>query len=108
MKEHQGEAFEELRRKAQEKGITVVRTPTGLVFAPIKDGEILGPEAFEKLPEEEHQRIETEIANLRQEVGHFMSQPPALEREGREKLRTLNREVTIFAVGNLVDKIRWW
>ena len=106
VKEQQGKAFEELRHKAQEKGITVVRTPTGLVFAPIKDGEILGPEEFEKLPEEEHQRIETEIANLRQEVGHFMSQLPALEREGREKLRTLNREVTIFAVGNLIDEIR--
>jgi lon-related putative ATP-dependent protease len=106
VKEHQGKAFEELRRKAQEKGITVVRTPTGLVFAPLKDGEILGPEEFEKLPEEEHQRIETEIANLRQEVGHFMSQLPVLEREGREKLRTLSREVTIFAVGNLIDEIR--
>jgi lon-related putative ATP-dependent protease len=106
VKEHQGKAFEELRRKAQEKGITVVRTPTGLVFAPIKDGEILGPEEFEKLPQEEHQRIETEIANLRQEVGHFMSQLPALEREGREKMRTLSREVTIFAVGNLIDEIR--
>jgi lon-related putative ATP-dependent protease len=106
VKERQGKAFEELRRKAQEKGITVVRTPTGLVFAPLKDGEVLGPEELEKLPEEEHQRIETEISNLRQEVGNFMSQVPVVEREGREKLRALNREVTIFAVGNLLDEIR--
>lgn len=106
VKEHQGKAFEELRRKAQEKGITVVRTPTGLVFAPLKDGEILSPEEFEKLPEEERQRIESEISNLRQEVGSFMAQLPAVEREGREKLKTLNREVTIFAVGNLIDEIR--
>ena len=41
VKERQGKAFEELRRKAQEKGIAVVRTPTGIVFAPMKDGEIL-------------------------------------------------------------------
>jgi lon-related putative ATP-dependent protease len=105
-KERQGKAFEELRRKAQEKGIAVVRTPTGLVFAPIKDGEILSPEDFEKLPEEEHARIEKEIANLRQEVGSFMAQLPVVEREGREKLRALNREVTNFAVGNLIDEIR--
>jgi lon-related putative ATP-dependent protease len=106
VKERQGKAFEELRRKAQEKGIAVVRTPTGLVFAPLKDGEILSPEDFEKLPKEEHSRIEGEIANLRQEVGSFMAQLPVVEREGREKLRDLNREVTNFAVGNLIDEIR--
>jgi lon-related putative ATP-dependent protease len=106
VKERQGKAFEELRRKAQEKGIAVVRTPTGLVFAPLKDGEILSPEDFEKLPDDEHTRIENEIANLRQEVGSFMAQLPVVEREGREKLRGLNREVTNFAVGNLIDEIR--
>ena len=106
VKERQGKAFEELRRKAQEKGIAVVRTPTGIVFAPMKDGDILGPEEFEKLPETERQRIEAEITNLRQEVGNFMSQLPVAERQGREKLRELNREVTNFAVGNLIDEIR--
>ena len=106
VKERQGKAFEELRRKAQEKGIAVVRTPTGIVFAPMKDGDILSSEEFEKLPEKQRQRIEAEIANLRQEVGNFMAQLPVAEREGREKLRELNREITNFAVGNLIDEIR--
>ncbi len=106
VKEHQGKAFEELRRKAQEKGIAVVRTPTGLVFAPMKNGEILGPDEFEQLPEEEHRRIEAEITNLRQQVGSFMAQLPVFEREGREKLKALNREVTIFAAGSLIDEVR--
>ena len=106
VKERQGKAFEELRRKAQEKGIAVLRTPTGIVFAPMKGGDILGPEEFEKLPEKQRQQIEAEIANLRQEVGNFMGQLPVAEREGREKLRELNREVTNFAVGNLIDEIR--
>jgi len=106
VKEHQGKAFEELRRKAQEKGIAVVRTPTGLVFAPMKNGEILGPEEFEQLPEGEHKRIEEEITNLRQQVGNFMAQLPVFEREGREKLKALNRDVAVFAVGNLIDEVR--
>ena len=106
VKERQGKAFEELRNKAQKKGIAVVRTPTGIVFAPMKDGEILSPEDFEKLPKEEHVRLEKEIANLRQEVGNFMAQLPVVEREGREKLRDLNREVSNFAVGNLINEIR--
>ena len=106
VKERQGQAFEELRRKAQEKGIAVLRTPAGLVFAPMKNGEILGPEEFEQLPDAERRRIESEIASLRQEVGSFMSRLPAIEREGREKLRNLNREVTTFAVGNLIEEVR--
>lgn len=106
VKEQQGKAFEELRRKAQDKGITVVRTPTGLVFAPLKNGDVMGPEEFEQLPAGDHQRIESEIANLRQQVGSFMAQLPAFEREGREKLKALNRDVAIYAVGNLIDEVR--
>ncbi len=106
IKERQGKAFEELRLKAQEKGIAVVRTPTGLVFAPMKNGEILNPEEFEKLSEDERKRVETEIGNLRQEVEIFMAQLPLIEREGREKLKTLNREVSNFAIGNLIDEVR--
>lgn len=73
----QGAAFEEVWRKAQEKEIAVVLTPTGLVFAPKKNGEILGPEEFEKLPEEEHKRVEGRLMMLAEKRKTYASSSAA-------------------------------
>jgi AAA domain len=64
VKEHHEKTFEELRREAQEKGIALVRTPAGLVFAPTQRGEVMSPEDFQKLPEAERQRVETKVMTL--------------------------------------------
>jgi lon-related putative ATP-dependent protease len=106
VKERHEKAFDELRQQAQEKDIALVRTPAGLAFAPMEKGEVMSPEAFQKLPEEGRKRIETEIAGLQQRLQAIMRQSPQWEREGREKVKALNREVAIFAVGHLIEEVR--
>lgn len=106
VKEHHDKAFEELRRKGQEKGIALVRTPGGLVFAPMREGEVMSPENFQQLPEAERERIEREIAALQQQLQAILRQAPQWEREGREKAKALNHEVAIFAVGHLIEELR--
>jgi predicted ATP-dependent protease len=106
VKEHHEKAFEELRREAQEKGIALVRTPAGFVFAPTQRGEVMSPENFQKLPEAERQRVEAEVMALQQRLQVIMRQAPQWEREGREKTKALNHEVAIFAVGNLIEELR--
>ncbi len=106
VKEHHEKAFEELRRQGQEKGIALVRTPAGLVFAPTHKGEVISPEEFQQLPEAERERIEKEITALQQQLQASLRQAPQWERGGREKLKALNREVAIFAVGHLIDELR--
>jgi len=106
VKEHHEKAFEELRRQGQEKGIALMRTPGGLVFAPVQKDEVMSPEDFQKLPEAERERIEKDIAALQQQLQASLRQAPQWERDGREKLKVLNREVAIFAVGHLIDELR--
>jgi lon-related putative ATP-dependent protease len=106
IKDRHDKAFEELRHKAGEKGFALLRTPVGLVFAPTHKGEVISPEEFERLPEKEHKRIEAEIEALQQELQATMRQVPQWEREGREKVKDLNREVSNFAVGHLIDELR--
>jgi len=106
VKEHHEKAFEEVRREAQGKGIALVRTPAGLVFAPTQRGEVISPEDFQKLPEAERQRVETEVMALQQRLQVVMRQAPQWEREGREKSKALNQEVAIFAVGHLIEELR--
>ncbi len=106
VKERHEKAFEELRRKGQEKGIALVRTPGGLVFAPMQKGEVMGPENYQQLPEAERERIEKEITALQQQLQAIMRQTPQWEREGREKTKALNHEVAIFAVEHLIEELR--
>ena len=47
----QGErAFGSLEERARARGVAIVRTPAGVGMAPLRDGEVLEPEAFARLP----------------------------------------------------------
>jgi len=106
VKERQEKALEEVQREANEKGIALLRTPTGIALAPTRKGEIVSPREFEQLPESEHERIQTAISELQEKLQAVLRQMPRIEQEGREKLRDLNHEVAIFAVGHLIDALR--
>jgi predicted ATP-dependent protease len=106
VKERQEKVFEEIQRQANEKDIAVIRTPTGIALAPMRRGEVVSPEEFEKLPESEHQRIQAAIGDLQEKLQAALRQMPKLAQEGREKVRELNHEVAIFAVGHLIDELR--
>jgi predicted ATP-dependent protease len=106
VKDQQEKIFEVLQNEAEGKGIAVLRTPTGIVLAPMQQGEVMKPEDFEKLPESEHQKIEKAIATLQEKLQAALHEIPKLEHEGREKIRQLNQEVVMFAVGHLIEEMR--
>jgi len=63
--QRQQESFEALRKKAAGRGIALVRTPMGFALAPMRDGNILGPDAFNELPEEEKNASRLTAASLK-------------------------------------------
>jgi len=104
-KERQEEALGALQAKAKEQDIALIHTPVGLALAPIRDGEVLSPQEFEQLPEEDKKRRKEASERLQKELAELMHTVPRWEREQRERLRELNREVTMFAVGHLMDEL---
>ena len=106
LKQRQEGAFNELQQRGEEQNIALVRTRAGIVFAPTKNGEVISPDDFKALPESERERIEANISTLQEQLESILDQIPAWEKELREKVRTLNREVTAFAVGHLIGDLR--
>jgi lon-related putative ATP-dependent protease len=106
IKDRQEKAFDGVQKEADEKSVALLRTPTGLVLAPVREGEVVGPEEFDKLPESERKKIEDDIAELQQKVQMVLRQAPAWERERRDRIKDLNRELTILAVGELIDELK--
>jgi lon-related putative ATP-dependent protease len=106
LKEQHEQAFEGLRQEAETHSIALIRTPSGMAFAPMHKGEVVSPEDYEKLPEAERQRIEAVIATLEEQLAKLIHQVPQWRREGQRRIRTLDREVTMSAVGHLIDELR--
>ena len=52
-KQRNEEAFGALQQRAAQHSITLMRTPMGLALAPVRDGKVMPPDAFEALPPEE-------------------------------------------------------
>lgn len=96
--EQQAAAIEELEKRAAENNIALIRTPAGFAFAPIKNGEVLKPDEFMLLKEAEREKIEKEIASLKNAMQSIMAQIPKWQREAQEKIKELNRLIAGFAV----------
>lgn len=101
--------FVEIEREAQERGILVVRTPVGVALAPARGGEAIDPDEFLRLPQEEQERAREAMKQLQERFHDAAASLPREAREHREAVRQLDRDVTAFAVGHLVDEVkaRW-
>lgn len=106
LKERHEKVFGEIKKLGEKKGVGLLRTPTGFIFAPVRNGEVIGPEEFEHLPPIERERLEADMAELQQQLQTAMREAPRWEKEGREKVKALDREVTNFAVGHLIEELR--
>nr|WP_294865782.1 ATP-binding protein [uncultured Pseudogulbenkiania sp.] len=102
----QTQAFEEVGDAAIQHGIALLRTPNGFSFAPAKDGEVISPEEFAKLPREEQERIERDTDTLRVQLEKAIRQVPRWRHERIERVRQLNEEAVLFAVGQMIDSLR--
>jgi lon-related putative ATP-dependent protease len=105
-KEKQKEAFQQLQQKAQEKGVRLMRTPAGLVVAPVHEGEVLSPEEIEQLSPEEQEEIQAKVDEVQEEVQEILQEVPHWQGEMQEELEELNREMAEIAVGGLIDELR--
>ncbi|HSH40974.1 MAG TPA: ATP-binding protein [Arenicellales bacterium] len=106
LSEHHQQALRELQEKAQEKNIALIRTPVGITMAPVRDGQTLGPEEFEKLPEQEQERIQKDIEELQEELRKTFRQAPFWQKESRQKLDELNREMAASVVSQALQPLR--
>ena len=68
-KERQEKALAEVEKEAAEHGIALLRTPMGMVFAPLKgEEEVLSPEEFKQLAEEEQAQANRILAAKAQTI----------------------------------------
>ncbi len=104
--EREAAALRELGTEAEKQNIALLRTPSGFGLAPMKDGEVIAPDEFEKLPDEEKQRIAAVLEDLHERLHKIIRQAPQWLREKKERIRALNREFSMLAVSHEIGELR--
>jgi lon-related putative ATP-dependent protease len=100
------QAFKEVGEEAEKQEIVLLRTPDGFAFAPTRNHEVIPPDEYEKLPEEEKQRVEAVIAELQERLEKVLRQMPQWRKERHEQVKQLDRETTLSVVVHLVNELR--
>lgn len=96
----------DLRKRAQERSVAVLRTPMGFAIAPVKGGEVLSPEEFERLPEDERKALAQRMEATQGELQELLEMSPKLEKEVRARVKALIRDVAVSAVGHLLEDVK--
>ena len=107
LKQHVELSFLDLGKDAEQHDVTLLRTPHGFAFAPVKDGEVLNPKEYRRLSEKEQNRIEEVTAVLEEKLNNILRQQSQWQREAKQEVKALNREIALFAAGHLIDDLKY-
>lgn len=105
-KQRQEKMFEDLGEEARKQGVALIQTQKGFALAPFRNGEIVSPDEFDKLPEEERQHSKQMIEQFDEKLRKIVHQIPRLQREHRAKIREFNRETIALTAGHLIEELR--
>ena len=97
--------FAKLSGMAEGRGFALVQTPTGLLMAPVVNGQPADAEAVAKLPAKQQQQLEAARRDLEDALGDALRAVRERDKAAKAKLLDLDRQVAGFAVGHRLDDL---
>ena len=105
VKQRHDVAFRELQRRAEERGVKLVRTPEGLVFAPFREGHILTPDEFKSMSDEKREQIQQHASEFHDQLHGFLQNLPDWEKSGHERIKELDRKIAHATVARVMSPL---
>jgi lon-related putative ATP-dependent protease len=97
------EIFAELNRRAQEQGFFLQSTSMGLLIIPMTEGKPMSNEEIMALSPQIREEIQKRSEGLKSELRNATRQARNLDKKVNDELKKLNREVTLYTIGDLVS-----
>lgn len=95
-----------LQKKAKGKSVSLLHMQVGLVVAPVKNGEVLSPEVFDSLPEEEKKQLLSDLNLMQEEIEKVAKDLPEWEDKQRHEHNLLREKFIKLAVKKPIDTLR--
>jgi len=100
------EELKSFTAEAKEKEFDVRYSEKGMSFSPIVNGEIISPEEFEALGEEEQERISENSAAVQIGANKAMGRIREHDNAARKQIEELEYNLSLFTVGRLMAKLQ--
>ena len=101
-----GAIWQRLEEQARTRGLSLQRTPTGILTVPIDlQGRPITEEVFQALPEADRTRVTTRMQELQEMINEELRKVRALEREGRDGLRDLERQTARYMIDAPITRV---
>ncbi len=104
-KQHKEKYIKLLQKKAKGKSVSLLHMPVGLVVAPVKNGEVLSPEKFEELPEEEKKQLLDDLNQMQAEIESTAQDLPQWEDKQRKDTEDLKAKFLKLTVKKPIDEL---
>ena len=104
-KQREETALREIGQASAEVDLSLLRTPEGYVFAPVRDDEPMTPDIYETLTADERKKIEANVKRFSDRLGDLLDKFPGWRRELREALNRAVVEALTPAVKHLLGPL---
>lgn len=105
-KHKKDEYIQILQKKAKGKNVSLMHMQAGMVVAPMKNGEILSPETFDKLPDEEKKALINDLNQMQEEIEKVAKDLPEWEDKQRSEYNLLREKFIKLAVKKPIDDLK--
>ncbi len=95
-----------VQEKAAQAGFLLQAAPFGILIVPVLGGRPLSDAEFQSLPQAAREDIQRRRDALQEDLKIAMKEIRALEKLAQERLTELDRQVTLYMVGGLIDDLR--
>lgn len=96
----------ELQVTAEQQGFGLLNTPSGLLLAPMQDGQPLPPQALQKMTTDERQNLEALQRALTVELQDVLDQIHNLNEDIHRQMKEIDRSVAETAVQHNMEWLR--
>ncbi|MCA9518087.1 MAG: AAA family ATPase, partial [Myxococcales bacterium] len=109
MEKVQEQSLDAIKKVAADNGLAVEDSEDGFAYGPEQDGAIMPPEDFDKLEEAQREKYDSAMADVEDRLQALTAAVPRWRKETRDRLKSLEQEVTREEVGRLLGplKDRW-
>ena len=95
-----------LQKKAKGKKVSLLHMPMGVVVAPMKNGEIISPDVFDTLSDEEKDEIMADLNAMQEEIALHQDNAPQWEEKQSEEIKKLQEKLVKEAIKRPLDEIK--
>lgn len=103
-KDHE-QQMQALEQEAESRGIKLFRTPNGYALAPMRDGQVLRPDDFDKLSKKEQEQAGKDVSALQEKLDTIYRHLPQLRKQLRDELRELGRETANRVLSHFLQEL---